>query len=90
MADTKDELRHRLEENETRHLEARRQATLAMNARIRGVVDALDGGLSYGEVAKAMNAARERRGARPIRRGDLSHIVACGYPEDSPEEAVAS
>lgn len=86
--DTEGSIRRLLEENERRHLAARRAATKASNARIRGVVDARDAGLTNGEISKALSAVREKDGAGPVRRGDVPHLLACGYPEDEAEEAA--
>lgn len=76
------DFRSLLEETERRHVEAMEAARRASDARIRTVNDARDAGLSYGEMAEAMNAGRAGHTVQPLRRGDLTHILASGYPEE--------
>lgn len=68
--------------NERQHVEAQREARRRSNARIRGVVDARDAGWSYGAIARAMNEGRAGSGYAQVRPGDLTHLIASGYPED--------
>lgn len=72
-----------LEASELAWIEILEQHRRASNRRIRAVNDAKDAGLSNREIAEALQAPNDKlKTGRTIRRGDISHFIACGYPED--------
>jgi hypothetical protein len=73
------ELEKEVTEAQQAWLEVERERRRLSDRRIRAVWHAVDGGCSHGQVAKAMSSC-----GRLVRQGDVSHILACGYPE--PEE----
>ena len=75
-------IRERLLDVERRWLAGEAARRRLSNERIRTVNDAVDEGLSQGEVARVMSGA-----GRQIRRSDVSKILACGYPQDDASAA---
>lgn len=65
-------------------LQHERERRVLSNRRIRLVNDAVDGGMTHGEVARAMSGA-----GKPVTRQDVGKILACGYPADDAGEGAA-
>ncbi len=66
----------RLESTQRRWLQHEAERRVIADDRIRLVWDAVDGGASLGETARAMSKA-----GKSVPQSYISKLLACGYPE---------